>query len=63
MNAYPVAPGMRISACAQRETEGGALFEELGFEHNQWVDGFFPGPFLVVDAFEKAACVRGVDGV
>jgi len=39
------------------------VFEELGFEHCQGVDGFSSWAFLVVEVFEEAACVRGVDGV
>ncbi len=39
------------------------MFEELGFEHCQGVDGLSSRAFLVVEAFEEAACVRGADGV
>ncbi len=39
------------------------MFEELGFEHCHGVEGFSSWAFLVVEAFEEAACVRGVDGV
>ncbi len=37
------------------------MFEELGFEHSHGVDGLSSWAFLVVEAFEEAACVRGFD--
>jgi len=39
------------------------VFEELGFEHCQRVDGFSSGAFPVVEVLERAADVSGVDGV
>ena len=39
------------------------VFEELGFEHSQWIEGFSSWAFSVVEVSEKAACVFGVDGV
>ncbi len=38
------------------------MFEELGFEHCQGVDGLSSRAFLVVEAFEEAACVSGING-
>jgi hypothetical protein len=37
------------------------MLQQLGFEHSQWIEGFSSRAFLVVETFEEAACVFGVD--
>ncbi len=39
------------------------MFEELGFEHSQYVDGASSRAFSVVEISEQASDVFGVDGV